>query len=130
MKKSATSRTGWWIAGLLEKHSSTDRAPYWNNYRLIRADDWRTAFRRAIEMGENNARVGVEAFGGHQEFLGVSDLLPIYDEFEDGAELLWQELWPDADNPNDAPLGVFSEAEMESKFEDKEAEHVVGGNGG
>lgn len=81
-------------------------------------------------MGESNARVGVEAFGGHQEFIGVSDLLPIYDEFEDGAELLWQELWPDADNPNDAPLGVFSEAEMESKYEEQEAEHVVGGNGG
>jgi hypothetical protein len=129
MKKSATSRTGWWIAGLLEKHSNTDRAPYWNNYRLIRADDWRTAFRRAIEMGESNARVGAQAFGGHQEFIGVSDLVPIYDEFEDGAELLWQELWPDTNNPNEIPLDVYSEADLESQYEDQ-AEHAVGGNGG
>jgi hypothetical protein len=74
-----------------------------------------------MEMGESNARVGVEAFGLQQEFIGVSDLLPIYDEFEDGAEVLWQEIWPDADNPNDNPLGVFTEAEMENEFEYQEA---------
>ena len=79
-------------------------------------------------MGKSNARVGVEAFGGQQEFIGVTDLLPIYDEFEDGAELLWQELWPDADNPNDPPLGVFTEAEMESEYEDQETEQGVDGN--
>lgn len=92
MKKPATSRTGWWIAGLLEKHSNTDRPSYWNNYRLNKAGDWRTAFRKAAELGAANARVGNKAFSGHQEFIGVTDLLPIYDEFEDGAELLWQEL--------------------------------------
>ena len=69
-------------------------------------------------MGMSAASTGVDAFGEHQEFIGVTDLLPIYDEFEDGAELLWQELWPDADNPNDAPLSVFSEAELESEYED------------
>jgi hypothetical protein len=69
-------------------------------------------------MGESNARVGVEAFGEHQEFLGVSDLLPIYDDFEDGAELLWQELWPHADNPNETPLSVFSEADLELEYEE------------
>jgi len=127
MKKSATNHTGWWIAGLLEKHSHPDRAPYWNNYRLIRADDWRTAFRRATEMGESNARVGVEAFGGRQEFIGVSDLVPIYDEIEDGAELLWQELWPDSANPNEIPLDVYSEADLESEYEDQQTEHVEGG---
>jgi len=119
MKKSATSRTGWWIAGLLEKHSHTDRAPYWNNYRLIKAEDWRTAYRRATEMGERIARVGTEAFGGQQDFIGITDLLPIYDEFEDGAELLWQEFWPDTDNPDEIPLCVYSEADLESKYEDK-----------
>lgn len=78
-------------------------------------------------MGERNARVGVEAFGGHQEFIGISDLLPIYDEFEDGAELLWQELWPDADRPDEIPLSVFSEAYFESKYEDQ-AEQFVDDN--
>jgi hypothetical protein len=70
-------------------------------------------------MGESNARVGAQAFGGHQEFIGVSDLVPIYDEFEDGAELLWQELWPDTNNPNEIPLDVYSEADLESQYEDQ-----------
>lgn len=116
MKKPLISRTGWWIAGLLEKHSNSDRAPYWNNYRLIRAEDWRTAFRRATEMGEAAARVGNEAFPGRQEFIGITDLLPIYDELEDGAELLWQELWPNEDDPAGIPLEIFSEADLESEY--------------
>ena len=81
-----------------------------------------------MEMGNSNAEVGVEAFGGQQEFIGVTDLLPIYDEFEDGAELLWQELWPDADNPNESPLGIFTEAEMESEYEDQKAEQDAPSN--
>ena len=79
-------------------------------------------------MGKSNARVGVEAFGGQQEFIGVTDLLPIFDEFEDGAELLWQELWPDTDNLNESPLDVFTEAEMQSKYEDQEAEQDAPSN--
>ena len=110
------------------KHSGSERAPFWNNYRLVRADDWRTAFRKATEMGVSDTRGGNDAFSDQQTFIGVTDLLPIYDEFEDGAELLWQELWPDADDLDGMPLGVYSEAELESKYE--EAEQVSGGNGG
>ncbi|HCN78468.1 MAG TPA: hypothetical protein DIT13_14900 [Verrucomicrobiales bacterium] len=116
MKKPATSRTGWWIAGLLEKHSNTDRPTYWNNYRLIKAGDWRTAFRKAAELGAANARVGNKAFSGHQEFIGVTDLLPIYDEFEDGAELLWQELEASQDDDG-IPLRVFTVTDLESQYE-------------
>ncbi|MDQ8192755.1 DUF4288 domain-containing protein, partial [Roseibacillus persicicus] len=117
MKKTSTSRTGWWIVGLLLKQFSSEGAPYWNNYRLVRGEDWRTAFRRATEMGENDAQVGNRAFSDQQEFIGITDLLPIYDEFEDGAELLWQELWPDAENGDVLPIGVYTEAELETEYE-------------
>lgn len=128
MKNHAISRTGWWIAGLLEKHSHTDRPPYWNNYRLIKAADWRTAFRKATEMGKANARAGNHAFAGHQEFIGVSDLLPIYDEFEDGAELLWEEL--DASEEDDGiPLRIFTETDLESQYE-QSGEQDSAGTGG
>lgn len=116
VKNPATSKTGWWIAGLLEKHSHAGQPPYWNNYRLIKASDWRTAFRKATEMGKANARVGNEAFSGHQEFIGVSDLLPVNDELEDGAELLWQELEA-SDEGDGIPLQVFTETELESRYE-------------
>ena len=126
MNKHAISRTGWWIAGLLEKHSFTDRAPYWNNYRLIKAEDWRTAFLKATAMGETNARAGNDAFTGHQEFIGVTDLLPIYDELEDGAEVLWQELEAIEDGDG-VPLRVFSESYFEDMYKDQEGEQGMAG---
>lgn len=117
MKRPATSPTGWWIAGLLHKHSDPDRAPYWNNYRLIRAHDWRTAFQKAHEMGKRDDSVGNDAFSNRQEFIGISDLLPIYDGFEDGAEVLWQELWPDDNDLNTVPLQTFTESDLELKYQ-------------
>ena len=117
MKSPATSPTGWWIAGLLIRHSGSDRAPYWNNYRLIRAQDWRTAFRRATEMGENDAAAGNAAFSERQEFIGITDLLPIYEPFADGSEVLWQELWPDESAPNGIPLPIFSESDLETMYQ-------------
>lgn len=71
-------------------------------------------------MGASCVRAGNEAFSDKQYFIGITDLLPIYDDFEDGAELLWQELWPDADDRDGIPLCVYSEAELESKYEEAE----------
>lgn len=117
MRREPTSRTGWWLAGLLERHSFTDRPPYWNNYRLVRADDWRSAFRKASEMGERNVITGNAAFSDHQEFLGVTDLVPLYESLEDGAELLWEELNFSEEGQNEPPLQVYSEADFEELFE-------------
>ena len=117
MKKPATSPTGWWIVGLLEKQPETSSGSYWNNYRLIKADDWRTAFRKAMDMGTSDARTGNRAFTGHRAFIGVCDLVPVYDEFEDGAELFWQEL--EASGEEDViPLQVFTEDDLESEYEE------------
>lgn len=110
------SPTGWWIAGLLEKHSFSDRPPFWNNYRLIKAEDWRTAFKKAVQMGRSSAATGAEALGSHTEFIGVTDLLPIYDEFEDGAELIWEELWPTEGAGDEIPMKIFSESDLESIY--------------
>ena len=77
-------------------------------------------------MGESSARVGNEAFSCHQEFLGVSNLLPIYDEFEDGAELLWQELEA-SDDEGGIPLQVFTEGDLESQYEEP-GEQAMDGN--
>lgn len=113
----SSSPTGWWIAGLLEKQSDPERAPYWNNYRLVRADDWRLAYQRAVEMGLRDAESGNRAFSHQRKFLGVSDLLPIYDAFDDGAEILWQELWPEDDGSDSPPLRVFTEDELAERFD-------------
>jgi Domain of unknown function (DUF4288) len=110
--KSPISPTGWWLTTLLEKKENWDSrscAVYWENHRLIRASDWREAFRKAVAFGERDAALGNEAFKGRTTFLGVTDLVPIYDPFEDGSEILWNEY-----NVEDVEgeLSVYTEEEL------------------
>ena len=110
----ATSPTGWWIVGLLEHRSDSDGAPYWNNYRIIKSDHWITAYQRAVELGTAECETGTRAFGHKHEFIGVTDLAPIYEELEDGSEILWQELWPEGDG---IPLVTYTESELSSIYQ-------------
>lgn len=114
---SVISPTGWWIAGLLMRPALSDRGVYWNNYRLIRAEHWREAYSKARTMGQDDAEAGRAALGGSPEFLGVTDLLPIYEPFEDGAEVLWQEYEGLDNSANQAPLETYSEEEMAAVYE-------------
>ena len=68
-------------------------------------------------MGKSDACGGDRAIGGSHAFIGVSDLVPMYDEFEDGAEILWEELEA-AEDGDGIPLQVFTEADLESEYED------------
>jgi len=114
----SVSPTGWWLASLLEHHQATDglsKTVYWENYRLIRASGWREAFHKAQGFGVSDAAVGNEAFSYRQTFVGITDLVPIYDEFEDGAEILWKEY--DASQEDNASSWVYSEEEMASIFD-------------
>ena len=76
-------------------------------------------------MGQNDSRVGSEAFSGSCEFIGVSDLVPIYDDFEDGAEILWEELDISDDVEGEGSHSVYTESDLESVYESKPAEQVV-----
>ncbi len=110
--KSPTSPNGWWMAASLEKRisSAIGKGAYWENLRLIKASSWREAYRKALAFGTADAAVGNEAFEDPPSFLGITDLVPIYEPFEDGAELIWPE-YP-ADDFQTAPE-VFSEGELE-----------------
>jgi hypothetical protein len=83
--------TGWWVAGLLMKNTDPGVAPYWNNIRIFKAGSWREAFRKAEEAGRSEQEP-TQAFAHQQEFVGISDLVPVYEDFEDGSELIWQEI--------------------------------------
>ena len=112
----AVSPTGWWIAALLERKPPGGRTAYWNNYRLIRAHDWREAFRRAHEMGEDDARAGNDAMSKGHEFIGVTDLLPVYDKFEDGAEILFEEHAGADGDPSKPPMEIWTEDELSALY--------------
>ena len=91
------SPTGWWIFCEVEQwvsdHQKTlsplSRCPVWENLRLIRAKNRKKAYKKALKLGElgHPSRTN----GGEWRFVGVSMLLPLYDEIEDGTELLWND---------------------------------------
>lgn len=100
----------------MQKQSDPKNAPYWNNRRLVKAKHLRTAFRRATEMGRMDAEP-TKAFRYQQKFVGITDLVPIYDPFEHGGEILWEELWPTKNQRNTLPLKVYAERELEKIYE-------------
>ena|ERR1017187_4956102 len=91
------SPTGWWVFCEVQQWvssrqktlSPTSRCLVWENMRLLRAKSREEAFRKAMEFG----RVGdpSKTHGGEWRFVGISMLLPVYDEIEDGAEILWKD---------------------------------------
>jgi Domain of unknown function (DUF4288) len=89
------SQSGWWIFCEVEhwvskrqkKLLANSRCPVWENTRVIRAKNREEAYRKALRLG----RVGSpsKTNGGEWRFAGISMLLPIYEDLEDGSEILW-----------------------------------------
>jgi hypothetical protein len=75
----------------VDKKNPRRRCTVWGNFHLIKAP---TAD-KAIEKAEKIGREGNFAFKNtdqkelNWEFLGIGDILPIYENIEDKAELLW-----------------------------------------
>ena len=101
------SPTGWWIVGILMKNKASASTSYWNNYRIFRGSSWVEAYEKAVA----NAKLE-SGDGAPQEFVGISDLLPIYDKFEDGAEVIFQEIDAEGDIPT-----VYSFDELSKIYE-------------
>ena len=89
------SPTGWWIYREVEqwvsrkqkKLTPRSRCLVWENTRIIRAKDRAAAFAKAMRLGRTEHPSKTN--GGEWRFVGISMLLPIYDDLEEGAELLW-----------------------------------------
>lgn len=92
------SPTGWWLFREVEywvsnrqmKLTPTSRCPVWENTRILQAKNREEAFKKALRL----ARPGYpsKTDGGEWRFGGISQLLPIYEELEDGAEIMWDKL--------------------------------------
>jgi hypothetical protein len=92
---------GWWIASYLERFEYYDedrrnlnrRCLAWENTILIKAGDREEAWRKAVAHGRvgqgPEARDVDTGRKGSWHFEGLTSLLPVYDELEDGAEVLW-----------------------------------------
>nr|CAP48604.1 putative integron gene cassette protein [uncultured bacterium] len=90
---------GWWIASYIERYvpdgvklTDDDRCLAWENTILLRAPDRESAYLKALENGKGGEdKVSGRKGPGLWKFEGLTSLLPIYDEIEDGAELMWTE---------------------------------------
>ena len=66
----------------------------WENTVLVRAKSLREAFRKIDHIGKQNCKPydgGPERVPVKWDYMGVTEVLPIYEELQDGAELAWQE---------------------------------------
>lgn len=90
----------WFIALMIEafvlfgkaKTRGTKVTAY-ENVILVRANSEKEAYRKAMNFGRKNiGSVCVDAKGrkGRWKFMGLADLLPMYERLSDGAELYWR----------------------------------------
>ncbi|UPG91793.1 DUF4288 domain-containing protein [Luteibacter aegosomaticola] len=97
------SPVGWYVGSYLLRFVEVDepgneepdsRFLAWENTVIVRARDLDEAFRKIELLGMQ----GTEPYQGGPEgvpvrwiFEGITDLLPIYEPLEDGAEIMWEE---------------------------------------
>ncbi len=88
------NHSGWWIFREVEqwvsknkKPSPRSRYPIWENTRLLRAKNRKEAYRKALKLGREGHPSKTKE--GEWRFAGISMLLPVYEDIEDGAEILW-----------------------------------------
>jgi len=71
----------------------TDDVLVWENLILINADDPSEAYEKAMQHGvASEDEIKVNGKKGRLSFKGLKDLVLIYEELEDGAEIEWHEI--------------------------------------
>jgi hypothetical protein len=102
-RRGSQSPHGWWLASYLlraewdgeSRHNPNRRCLAWENTIILRAKDREEAFTKVIALGEMDSRIEMREEGGLRKgnwrFEGLTELLPIYEKLEDGAEILWKE---------------------------------------
>lgn len=89
------NHTGWWIftevaqwvSNRQKKLTANSRCLVWENTRLICASNRGQAYRKALKFGRQGNLLKTK--GGEWRFAGISMLIPVYEEIDDGAEILW-----------------------------------------
>ena len=91
------SSTGWWLYREVEqwvsdrqkKITPNSKFPIWENTRIIKAKNRDHALSKALKL--SGVGYPMRTNGGEWRFVGISQLLPIYEEIEDGAEIMWED---------------------------------------
>ena len=101
VEKISNKNGNWYIVEIIEKCEPVERnekqelrrVTTWGNHHLIKADSPEKAFDKAVKLGKeaeykftNSDKIEMEWI-----FVGIGELLPIYEDIEDGAELMWND---------------------------------------
>ena len=96
------SPVGWYVASYiirfvgLDEKGSNDLAEKFDaseNTILLQAPSFERAYERVLELAalETQPYKNLGAIDVKWEFVGVSELIPIYEDLEDGAEIMYRE---------------------------------------
>ncbi|MEM6501357.1 MAG: DUF4288 domain-containing protein [Cyanobacteria bacterium P01_C01_bin.89] len=92
---------GWYIGSYLlrfmeleadNNHDPEARFLSWENTVIVQAKNIEEAYEKIVAIGigfTEPYKGGDQGVPVQWEYLGMTDLLPIYDELEDGAEVMW-----------------------------------------
>ncbi|KUG08732.1 DUF4288 domain-containing protein [Solirubrum puertoriconensis] len=94
-----TNNGNWFIAEIIERTEPSRADDFkekssctvWGNYILIKAGTLAEAYDKAASLGEkyNYTFRNEEGVELTNFFIGNGDLLPVYEDIEDGTEILW-----------------------------------------
>ena len=100
------SPMGWYLVSYLlrfveldDKDKNNDNARFlsWENSILVRATTMDEAYEKGVRMAHKATKPYKGGSAGvpvQWELVGVTDVLPIYEELDDGAEIAWTERAP------------------------------------
>lgn len=100
------SPVGWYVASYLirfteindqNKDNQEERFLSWENTIIVRASDLDEAYDKVVKIAQESTEPylgGPDAVPVQWVFEGVTELLPIYEELEDGAEIMWAKHGP------------------------------------
>ena len=107
----------WYIVSVIERVAWNDpsgdedeEAPTWENYHLVRATKADEAFDKAKALYDDPTPTTFDERKGQWEFVGVRELLPIYEPLEDGSEIMFTDRSPST--KSEAERLTFSKAEI------------------
>jgi hypothetical protein len=76
------------------KYDSSRRFLVWENTVLVKAKTPREAYRKVVKIGKEGTKPykgGPDRVSVQWLFEGVTEFLPVYEEIEDGVEIMWAE---------------------------------------
>ncbi len=90
----------WYIAEIIEKCEPVNRneaqelrrVKTWGNFHIIKAETPKKAYEKAVKIGKEAEYKFTNSDNLEMEwiFIGIGNLIPIYEDIEDGSEIMWE----------------------------------------